>query len=156
MIRGKVVSFDRIKGYGFVAPETGGEDVFIHVNDLLSEKSLLTAGSVVEFRLEEGERGPKAGAVTVLVPGAGAPFVPAAASAPSVESVPAAARTRDARDARDEASGDELCDVLSRAEYEHELTEALLRVEPELTARQILEVRKRLSNLARTHGWTDN
>lgn len=154
MIRGKVVSFDRIKGYGFVAPETGGEDVFIHVNDLLSEKSLLTAGSVVEFRLEEGERGPKAGAVTVLQPGPGSPFVPAAA--PSVESVPSPARARDAREAREDASGEELCDVLSRAEYEHELTEALLRVEPELTARQILEVRKRLSNLARTHGWTDN
>jgi hypothetical protein len=57
---------------------------------------------------------------------------------------------------RDGAAGEELCDVLSRAEYEHELTESLLRVEPELTSRQILEIRRRLFAIAHTHGWTDD
>lgn len=144
MIKGKVVSFDRIKGYGFVAPETGGEDVFIHVNDLRSDKSLLTAGSIVEFRLEEGDRGPKAGEVTVLQPGPGAGAGYAAEA------------DFGASQGRFEPGGEELCDVLSRAEYEHELTEALLRVEPELTGRQILDVRKRLAHIARGHGWTEN
>jgi cold shock CspA family protein len=151
LIRGKVVSFDRIKGYGFVAPETGGEDVFIHVNDLYSDKSLLAPGSIVEFRLEEGERGPKASAVTVLQPGPGAPVAGVAATvatASFADAPPAVPRQRD-------EAGDELCDVLSRAEYEHELTEALLRVEPELTGRQVLEIRKRLINVAHAHGWTD-
>jgi CspA family cold shock protein len=58
---GTVVSFDRIKGYGFVAPDVGGEDVFIHVNDLNDlhgDKALLGPGCLVEFRLEEGDRGP--------------------------------------------------------------------------------------------------
>jgi cold shock CspA family protein len=147
LIRGRVVSFDRIKGYGFVAPDTGGEDVFIHVNDLHSEKSLLAPGSIVEFRLEEGERGPKASAVTVLQPGPGASAAAASfADAPS----PAVGRPHD------EATGEDLCDVLSRAEYEHELTEALLRAEPELTGRQILAVRKRMIDLGHAHGWTES
>lgn len=45
-----------IKGYGFLAPDSGGEDVFIHVNGLYSDKSLLVTGSIVEFRLDEGDR----------------------------------------------------------------------------------------------------
>lgn len=153
LIRGKVVSFDRIKGYGFVAPETGGEDVFIHVNDLHGEKSLLAPGSIVEFRLEEGERGPKASAVTVLQPAPGASaagFNPGSSGSFAVAPPLAVVRPRE------ESVGEDLCDVLSRTEYEHELTEALLRVEPELTARQIVEIRKRLGGLARTHGWTEN
>jgi cold shock CspA family protein len=160
MIRGKVISFDRIKGYGFVAPDAGGEDVFIHVNDLLySDKENLAAGSIVEFRLEEGERGPKAAAVTVLKPpassdgrtgGHGAPggplsFVAAAEPRTGSEPLPV-----------DRLPGDdETSDVLTTVEFAHEVTEALLRVEPELTAGQILEIRKRLARIGQDHGWVD-
>ena len=147
MVKGKVISFDRVKGYGFVAPEMGGEDVFIHVNDLYSEKDLLTTGSIVEFRLEEGDRGPKASAVTVVQPypvGAAASFAAAAAAA----SRPTPASTSGGAE-------DEDIEVLTAGEYAHEVTEALLRVEPELTGRQIVEVRKRLARIAQDHGWTD-
>lgn len=140
MIRGKLVSFDRIKGYGFVAPDSGGEDVFVHVNDLYSDKSLLQPGCVVEFRLDEGDRGPKASEVTVV----GAAEVPAVAAA--IAPQPSAG---------EQSGGEELCDVLSASEYERELTEALLRVEPELTSLQILDTRKRLLRIAQTHGWSD-
>lgn len=122
LIRGKVVSFDRVKGYGFVAPESGGEDVFIHVNDLYSDKELLSSGSVVEFRLEEGDRGPKASAVTVVQPVA-------------------------------ESDGARQSGPLSPNEFAHEVTEALLRVEPELTSRQIVDIRKRLTLIGQSHGW---
>ena len=134
MARGKVLSFDRVKGYGFVAPETGGEDVFIHVNDLYSDKDLLTAGSTVEFTLEEGERGPKAAAITVIE----------AAAWPA------------ARSARSEGEGDGLADVLTATEFAHEFTEVLLTVEPELSSRQILDIRERLSRVCRDHGWLDS
>lgn len=161
MMRGKVISFDRIKGYGFVAPDTGGDDVFIHVNDLLySDKENLTAGSVVEFRLEEGERGPKAAAVTVLKSPAsaghaaagGPPLSFVAASEPHVgaEPLPAERLPTERLPVDDETS-----DVLTPAEFAHEVTEALLRVEPDLTAGQILEIRKRLARIGQDHGWVD-
>lgn len=124
LARGRVISFDRIKGYGFVAPESGGEDVFVHVNDLYGDKNLLTAGSTVEFELEEGDRGPKASAIKVVARAA-------------------------------EADGDRMADVLTLDEFAHEFTEALLRVEPELGSRQILDIRKRFSRICQAHGWLD-
>lgn len=149
LTRGKVISFDRIKGYGFVAPDTGGDDVFIHVNDLYSDKTQLTQGCIVEFRIDAGDRGPKASEVTIvqLSPGftpdrhAPIPAAISAATAPGQTSP--------------DATGEELCDVVSAGEFEHEITEALLRVEPELTGRQILDIRKRLLRIAQSHGWSD-
>jgi CspA family cold shock protein len=141
--RGTVISFDRIKGYGFVAPNGGGEDVFVHVNDLFSDKALLAPGSVVEYSLEEGERGPKASAVTVvqLEQPRSIPLAPG-----SLQDPPAATAVVD---------GEELCDVLSAEELKQELTEALLRAEPPLTGQQILDARQKMLSIAKSHGWTD-
>ncbi|OXM66582.1 MULTISPECIES: cold-shock protein [Amycolatopsis] len=66
MVRGKVVRFDEMRGYGFVTPEGGGEDVFMHVNDLDVDKRLITPGVVVEFTVEDGERGLKASDVRLV------------------------------------------------------------------------------------------
>ncbi|GAB3584690.1 cold shock domain-containing protein [Amycolatopsis endophytica] len=66
MVRGKVVRFDELRGYGFVAPEGGGEDVFMHVNDLDVDKRLITPGVVVEFTVEDGERGLKASGIRLV------------------------------------------------------------------------------------------
>ncbi|MTD53511.1 cold shock domain-containing protein [Amycolatopsis sp. RM579] len=66
VVTGKVVRFDEMRGYGFVAPDDGGEDVFVHVNDLDVDKRLIAPGTVVEFTLEDGERGPKASNVRVV------------------------------------------------------------------------------------------
>jgi cold shock CspA family protein len=66
VVTGKVVRFDEIRGYGFVAPEGGGEDVFVHVNDLDVDKRLIAPGAVVEFTVEDGERGPKASNVRIV------------------------------------------------------------------------------------------
>lgn len=145
VIKGRVVSFDRIKGYGFVAPETGGEDVFIHVNDLYSDKDLLTTGSIVEFRLEEGDRGPKASAVSVIRTASphGSSVVPGPDHA--VRPAPHSAAVEN----------DDTVEVLTNDELMHELTEALLRVEPELTSRQIIDIRKRFAQIAHKHAWAD-
>ena len=148
MTRGKVLSFDRVKGYGFVAPDTGGDDVFIHVNDLHSDKDLLTPGSIVEFLLEEGDRGPKASAITVINSAAG----PTQSAAPQRSSAYSSHQASDA--AESDAEG--MADVLSAEEFAHECTEALLRVEPELTSRQIIDIRKRLSRICQDHGWLDH
>ncbi|MDQ0380079.1 cold-shock protein [Amycolatopsis thermophila] len=66
MVRGKVVRFDEMRGYGFVAPEGGGEDVFMHVNDLDVDKRLITPGVVVEFTVEDGDRGLKASGIRLV------------------------------------------------------------------------------------------
>nr|WP_269328670.1 cold shock domain-containing protein [Kineosporia babensis] len=58
--------FDEIRGYGFIAPDSGGEDVFLHANALLAEKHQYHPGVPVEFDVIEGERGLKATAVRVI------------------------------------------------------------------------------------------
>jgi cold shock CspA family protein len=135
-MRGTVVSFDRIKGYGFVAAESGGDDVFLHVNDLLDDKSLLGPGSVVEFVIEEGDRGPKASSVTVVRP--------ARHQEPAVT-----------RHTVVEPDGDDMCDVLSVAEFEREITEMFLHADPTLTGAQILALRNGVKRVAQGHGWVD-
>ena len=151
-----MVSFDRIKGYGFVAPDGGGEDVFVHVNDLYSDKTLLTPGSIVEYSLEEGERGPKASAVTVIQPGQPRSIALAHGSLQDAPASSGAASGTTSVAAPTSADGEELCDVLSAEELRQELTEALLSVEPTLTGQQILDARKRLLAVAKGHGWTDH
>ena len=37
MLTGKVVHFDDMRGYGFIAPDKGGEDVFVHANVLADD-----------------------------------------------------------------------------------------------------------------------
>ncbi|MEU3183963.1 cold shock domain-containing protein [Streptomyces sp. NPDC006923] len=144
MVAGRVIRFDATRGYGFIAPETGGEDVFLHVNDLLIPESYVRAGLEVEFETEDGGRGLKASSVR-LAERSGAPQpVRAPLPAPST-----AAPT---------ASGgeDSLCDVLGVEEYTREVTELLLKAGPRLTGEQILEIRHELLKSAESHGWTED
>jgi cold shock protein len=140
-VKGRVIRFDEFRGYGFVAPEQGGEDVFIHVNDVEFDKRLITPGVVVEFQVEDGDRGLKASRVQLLDGGAPPQAPPAAASSPAAEPV----------------SSDEegLCDVLSAKEFGHEITESLLVGVPGMTGGQIVLVRQLLTRIAREHGWLE-
>lgn len=132
-ITGKVVRFDEFRGYGFVTPDTGGEDVFIHVNDLDFDKALLGPGARVEFDVEEGERGLKASHVQLLEQAVRGPMP-----------VLGGGRQR---------GEDEPSDALSEREYLEEVTEILLRAAPAATAEQILNIRQHLVRSARHHGW---
>jgi cold shock protein len=64
MHKGTIKFFNAAKGFGFIMPESGGKDVFVHVNDVGG--AVLQEGTKVEFEVVEGRKGPQASAVKVL------------------------------------------------------------------------------------------
>lgn len=64
MARGKVKWFNDQKGYGFITPDDGSKDCFVHHSAIQGGgfKSL-SEGQEVEFEVEEGAKGPQATSV---------------------------------------------------------------------------------------------
>lgn len=129
---GKLVSFDSSRGFGFIRPEDGGPDVFVHVNDIGLDEDELRQGRVFEFDVTEGDRGPKA---INLALAAGT-------------SAPPPARSHKAKE--------RVHGQLSAAEHRRLITELLLDASPALTAGEILTIRDRLTAFADQHGWLEN
>jgi cold shock protein len=141
---GRIVRFDEVRGYGFIAPSAGGEDVFVHLNDFAEQRHLVRPGISVEFEVEEGERGLKASSVRVLTSSA---RPRSAADHPvSAEAGPRAASVGD---------DDGMCDVLAMSSFLSEITELLIRDVPSLTGGDIARLRERLADYAASHGWVD-
>jgi CspA family cold shock protein len=56
--------FNATKGFGFIAPDDGTSDVFVHQSDIAVEGYReLAEGQKVEFTIEAGQKGPKAAKV---------------------------------------------------------------------------------------------
>jgi CspA family cold shock protein len=61
MARGTVKWFSDSKGYGFITPEDGGPDVFVHFSGIEGAGfKTLAEGDVVEFETEQGPKGVRA------------------------------------------------------------------------------------------------
>lgn len=58
MATGEVKWFNNAKGWGFIIPEGGGEDIFVHFSSIEGAGyKTLTAGQQVNFSIEKGNRG---------------------------------------------------------------------------------------------------
>jgi len=66
MATGTVKWFNESKGFGFIAPDDGSKDVFVHFSAIASEGfRTLAEGQQVTFNVEDGPKGPQASNVTV-------------------------------------------------------------------------------------------
>ena len=56
MATGTVKFFNDTKGFGFITPDEGGNDVFVHASGI--EAGTLSEGDTVTYELGEGQKGP--------------------------------------------------------------------------------------------------
>ncbi|MGH1363326.1 MAG: cold-shock protein [Calditrichia bacterium] len=67
MSSGTVKWFNSTKGFGFITPDDGGKDLFVHYSDIQADGGYasLDEGQKVEYDVAEGEKGPNAKNVVV-------------------------------------------------------------------------------------------
>ena len=66
-IQGTVKWFNETKGFGFITPEDGSKDIFVHFSAIAdSGFKTLAEGQRVEFSIEQGKKGPAAAQVTCI------------------------------------------------------------------------------------------
>ncbi len=63
MNNGTVKFFNRSKGFGFIIPDDGSKDVFVHKNDLIDQ---IADGDKVSYEVEESQKGLNAVNVKVV------------------------------------------------------------------------------------------
>ncbi len=64
-MQGSIKSLLSDKGFGFIAPEDGGKDVFFHTSEVLGNQfATLKVGDVVSFEIADSPKGPKATGVS--------------------------------------------------------------------------------------------
>ena len=68
MAKGVVKFFNTRKGYGFITPEEGEGDVFVHMSAIIAEsdeQKILNQYDEVTYEITEGQKGPQASEVVV-------------------------------------------------------------------------------------------
>lgn len=66
MVTGTVKWFNESKGYGFISPTEGGDDVFVHFSAIEGDGfKTLAEGQQVEFEVQDSPKGPQAARVSI-------------------------------------------------------------------------------------------
>jgi CspA family cold shock protein len=67
MATGTVKWFNATKGYGFIVPDEGGKDVFVHITAVQAAgMTTLTEGQRLSYEVEDDRKGQKAAELTSL------------------------------------------------------------------------------------------
>jgi cold shock CspA family protein len=138
---GVILRFDDVRGYGFIEPADGTEDVFVHANDFGGNRHMIRAGLRVRYEVTQSQRGPKVTTVSLL------------AAPPEQERVPGPASSAVA--VMPQPEDEEVCDVLSAESLGSAIIGLLIEHVPTLSGGEIGAIRRHMTDLARSHGWVD-
>jgi len=58
--KGTIKFFNAQKGFGFITPDNGGKDIFVHANNVKGDPKSLREGQKVEYSEGSGRKGPEA------------------------------------------------------------------------------------------------
>ena len=64
--RGSIKFFNAQKGFGFIKPDNGGKELFVHISNIEGDAQSLQEGQKVEYLEGEGRKGPEAMEVSIL------------------------------------------------------------------------------------------
>lgn len=64
--KGKIKFFNATKGFGFITPDNGGKEIFVHISNIQGDAQSIREGQTVEFVEGQGRKGPEATEVTLL------------------------------------------------------------------------------------------
>jgi CspA family cold shock protein len=159
MTRGVVKWFNAEKGFGFVTPDDGGADVFIHVSAIKGGQSL-EEGQVVEFEVTQGSRGLEATALSVVAQGnrgsgpsepqsAGLPNASGNAGATADRATPSPGGRSDGKRARESAAPYEVSSFRTGADG------LVVLVQPSVEAEELLMERATVENSMAVTAWLD-
>jgi cold shock protein len=64
--KGTIKFFNSQKGFGFITPENGGKELFVHANNVQGDTNALREGQKVEYVEGQGRKGPEAIEVSLV------------------------------------------------------------------------------------------
>lgn len=64
--KGKIKFFNAQKGFGFITPDNGGKEIFVHISNITGNTQAVHEGQNVEFIEGQGRKGPEAIQVDLL------------------------------------------------------------------------------------------